>query len=254
MNGNNTWRNWAILIALLVVFGLITALWSAVAPASSFSLGSLGGGNRVDIPSVPPVVEPVEFGIAALGIGPFEFHPLVAIGILAAVAIVGIAVVGAGIAFINLLISRQVTAVVDDESYKEKSAALEQRQKAEIKQLNEGRATSTPDHNRPGWSAVSTSLIVLFFVWMAALIINGTFYPEGQRITEAGEVVNTASSFIIPLMLIALLVLSYLMRPNRVAATKSGEAEASIPWDSIAVILLGLLVMGVGLAAMMFLL
>ena len=147
MNGNETWRNWAILIVLLVVFGLITALWSAFAPSSSFSdLGSLGGGNRVEIPSVPPeLLNRLSLAFLRLALALLNLHPLVAIGILAASSNCGvIAVVGAGIAFINLLISRQVTAVVEDESYKEKSAGLEQRQKAEIKQMNEGRSHLNP--------------------------------------------------------------------------------------------------------------
>ena len=206
----------------------------------------------MDIPSVPVVVEPIKFGISALGIGPYEFSPFLAVVILAVVALVVIIVVGAGIAFINLLISRQVTAVTEDETFKEKQSQFEQRQKDELKQINAGRTTSTPDHNRPGWSAVSTSLIVLFFVWMGGMVINATIYPDGQTISSAGEVANTAPRVIVPLLLFALLVLSFRMRPGKTIAAESMES-ASIPWDTIAVILLGLLVVGLGLTAMMFL-
>ncbi len=249
MSGKETWRNWALLIALLVVFGLATALWSSFSP--SISIGGNGGGNRIDIPSVPVAVEPIEFEIAVLGIGPLELAPIVAVGILAVVAIAGIAIVGVGLAFVNLLISRQVTAVSDDKTFKETQARLEQTEKARLKQMNEGRTVSTPDHNRPGWSAVSTSLIVLFFVWMGGMLINSIVYPEGQRISGAGEIVNTAPIFIVPLLLFALLLLSFRMRPGKIAAAKSTDT-ASIPWDTIAVILLGLLVVGLGLTAMMF--
>ena len=251
MSGKETWRNWAILMVLLVVFGLATALWSSFNP--NISLGGNGGGKRVDIPAVPVEVEPIEFGISALGIGPIEIAPIAAVGILAAVVIVVIAVVGAGIAFINLLIARQVTAVTASDDFKETQAKLEQQQKARLKEMNAGRAVSSPDHNRPGWSAVSTSLVVLFFVWMGGMIINSTIYPEGQRISGAGEVINTAPQIIVPLLLIALFILSIRMRSPSMTVSESTDM-ASIPWDTIAVILLGLLVVGLGLAAMMFLL
>jgi len=204
----------------------------------------------MDIPSVPVVVEPIEFGISALGIGPFEVAPIVAVGILALVIFIAIVLVGVGIAFVNLLISRQVTAVIDDDSFKEKQSQLAQREKDGLKLMNEGRTTSTPDHNRPGWSAVSTSLIVLFFVWLGGMVINGTIYPEGQLISGAGLPVSSAPRIIVPLLLFALLILSFRMRPGKVMAAESTDA-APIPWDGIAVILLGLLVVGLGLVAIM---
>ena len=247
MSGKETSRNWATLIALLVVFGLAAALWAFFSPALNL------GGNRVEIPSVPVEVEPIEFGISALGIGPFVFSPFVAVGILALAAVVVIMLGGAIISFANLFISRQVTAVTEDETFKGKQSLLAQRDKDLLKQMKEGRTPSTPDHNRPGWSAVSTSLIVLFFVWMGGMVLNSTIYPEGQLISKAGEVVTTAPRIIVPLVLFALLILSFRMRPGKVMAAESTDA-APIPWDTIAVILLGLFVVGLGLAAMMVLL
>ncbi|MCA9924345.1 MAG: hypothetical protein KC421_18340 [Anaerolineales bacterium] len=252
MSGNNTWRNWVILFALLIVFALVTAFWSSLTP--DIDLFGGGGGTRTEIPSVPVTVEPIEFEIAALGIGPVELAPIAAIGILAAVAVGGIVVVGAVIAFINLLLSRQVTAVIESDDFKEKQAQFEQTAKAKLKQMNEGRPTSTPDHNRPVWSAISTSLIVLFFVWLVGMIINFTIYPEGQVTLPSGGIVNTAPRVIVPLLLIALLFLSLRFRPKPIAVAQSNEMEeSSIPWDTIAVLFLGLLVVGLGLATMMFL-
>ncbi|KAA3661082.1 MAG: hypothetical protein DWQ04_17530, partial [Chloroflexi bacterium] len=95
MSGNETSRNWATLIALLVVFGLAAALWAFFSPALNL------GGNRVDIPTVPVAVEPIEFEIQALGIGPIEFSPFVAVGMMALVALVAIVLGGAVISFIN---------------------------------------------------------------------------------------------------------------------------------------------------------
>ncbi|KAA3664916.1 MAG: hypothetical protein DWQ04_03275, partial [Chloroflexi bacterium] len=203
--------------------------------------------------TVPVAVASIEIEIQALGIGPIEFSPFVAVGMMALVALVAIVLGGAVISFINSLISRQVTAVIDDETFKEKQSQLVQRDKDLLKQMKEGRTPSTPNHNRPGWSAVSTSLIVLFFVWIGGMVINGTIYPEGQLISDAGEVVNSAPRVIVPLVLFALLILSFRMRPGKVVAAESADA-APIPWDAIAVILLGLLVVGLGLAAMMLLL
>jgi len=237
------------LFALLVVFALVTALWSSIAP--DFSLPG-GGGARTEIPSVPVTVEPIDFEVPALGIGPVELSPIVAIGILVGVVTGIIVVVGAVIAFINLFVSRQITAVVESDEYIEKQSQMEQKSKAELKQMNEGRVTSTPDHHRPGWSAISTSLIVLFFVWIGGMVLNGTIYPEGQRISGAGEVVSSAPIIIVPLLLFVLLLLSIRMRPKKVISVESSDA-ASIPWDILAVIFLGLLVVGLGLAAMMFL-
>lgn len=249
MSGNETWRNWAILFVLLIVFALATALWSSISP----DINLFSGGNRTEIPSVPVEVEPITFAVPALGIGPFEFTPFAVTGILAGIVIGGIVVVGAVIAFINLFISRQVTAVFASDAFKEGQSRLEQKEKAELKQMNEGRSITKPEHHRPVWSAVSTSLIVLLFVWFGGMIINGTIFPNGEAISAAGEPVSTAPRVIVPLLLIALLVLAIRMRPQKMVSAESTDS-ASIPWDSIAVLILGLLVVGLGIAAMMFLL
>ncbi|MCP5095606.1 MAG: hypothetical protein GY943_08645 [Chloroflexi bacterium] len=257
MSENGSWRNWAIVFVLMIVFAVATALWSSLTPSIS-----LFGGNTVEIPDVPVEVVPIELDIPAIGSldGQFlELSPFVAIGILAGVVIGLVVLVGAGIALINTVLVRQTTAVTSDATYQEHQSTLAQREKDRLKQMKVGRAAGPiPDHNRPRWSAISTSLLILMFVAFFGMIINFTFIPSGELLPKNSdgvvvEAVSSASRVVGGMLAVTLAALLVVFRPKRGEPTEKTEEKDGIPWDSIAVLITGLLIVGIGVGAMVYL-
>jgi hypothetical protein len=261
LSENGNWRNWAIVFVLLIVFGAATALWSSNTPDIS-----LFGGNRVDIPDVPVEVMPIELDIPivslpggerTIGGQHLEFSPFLGIGVLTGIIVGLVVLAGLGITFLNTFLVRQVTAVATNPDVQERQSVLAQRETDRLKQMQAGRAAHPiPDHNRPRWSIISTSLLILLFVAFFGMIINDTFIPNGEYVLERAngvtEVVSSASRVVGGLVIAALLVLIAVFRPQKIAAVDQTDG-AGIPWDSIAVVFTGLLVVGIGVAAMVYL-
>lgn len=255
MSGKQAWRNWAIVFALLIVFAIATAVWSSIMP--SFSLP----GSGPEVPGAPPPeIEPIELDIPALpfalplvgeGGETLELSPFIALGVLTAVVIGGILAVGVPLALIYVFLSRTATETVESESFRESQNRLEQKQKERLKEMREGRDThGAPDHVMPRWSVISTSLIIIIFVAFFGMILSGTFFPEGE-VMLFGSIVNPATIVVGILTFITVIVLAIRLRPQSILA--EGD-DQPIPWDSIAVLVSGLIIVGLTLGAMTYLL
>lgn len=281
MNSNSGLRNWIIIIVLLAAFALVTAVWSGLvsnAPTPSLSVG----GSDLDTSAIPVETEDIDFEIKPIqwtmsfptlfgieipgfditvfpGYAIDDINPLVAIGVLFGLVIVGIGVIGGAIATPILLLSRTVTNVKESESFQESEQRLANAEKALIKDLNEGRSIRADDHVRPRWSAISTSLIILMFAWFVALVLNGTFFPEGFTFLggDPDRYLRTTPLFVwITLGATALALIAW-MRPKSLQSAESAESEggvSAIPWDTIAVMMTGLVIVGLGIGAMVYLL
>ena len=254
MSGKESVRNGILVLVLLIGFGAISAVWPILAGTSSQSHTR-----------VPVETEHVEITLP-FGDPPQELSltGLQALGILAGVATV--LIIGGGVTFalVSRLISGQTDAVLESDAYKSNVASLEQRGKERLKATQEGRKSqSAPEHKMPRWSMTSTTLIVLMLVAFFGLVINGTFYPEGSiELPDSGMLASSwiteltdgiiASSWLtvgIPVLL-ALLVALWRLRPQKLEA--SAADNAAIPWDFIAVLLTGLLVIGLGIGFIVY--
>ena len=249
MSESSSWKSWIAVILILLFTGLVAAVW----PILTSTVGERGS-------STPPSsVTPSEFVFEVPALPPlFEGGTtLVLTGgqvmlILAAIVVVFVIVGGIVIGIINLILSRMAVSVEESEEYKAHKAALEAREKEILKQKREGRpAVKQQRNDYSRWSVIATSLTVLMFVYFIGLMINRTFFPEAVIVDENGRIVNTAVIFVGLPLLITLIFLAWKLRPEQIQAINESE-NAGIPWDFIAVVLTGLLVVGLGVGLLVF--
>lgn len=251
-------RNWIAIIVILVIFAVVAAIWPSL-PIPTLELGG-GGGSTTRIPSeveeieVPELLLPITQGIGL----PDTVNAFVIIGILAGLVIVPVVVVGGGIAFIYTLLSRITASVTEDPEFKKTQAALEKREQERIKQMRAGRdAGKMPEHKMPRWSVISNTLIALMFISFFALMLGGTFYPEGLEaitnpFTQEKQLVGMGGLLALILSVVALPFLLWRIRPRRLESV-NGTDYGAIPWDTIIVIVTGLLVVGLGIGYIVYL-
>ncbi len=279
MSRNQGLINWIVILLLLVAFAILTAVWTGLignAPTPSFELPT--GETRalpVETENIDWEIKPIPITQPFPALGPIQIptinvtlfengitifedaNPLLVIGILFGAVIGGIAVIGGAIATPIMLLSRLVNNVKEDEAYKESEAKLASAEKALIKQMNEGRSVRADSHDRPRWSAVSTALIILMFAWFVGLVLNGTFFPEGSTFLggDPERFIRTTPYFVWGTVGITLLALFAWIRPRAFQAEAIEKAETTggaIPWDTIAVLVTGLVIVGLGIGAMAY--
>ncbi|MBK8903715.1 MAG: hypothetical protein IPM53_21205 [Anaerolineaceae bacterium] len=259
MNRPESWKTWLPLLGLLVVFALITAVWPSLANAFSLPSLSFGGGTTTAIPYEPEPIhlEAIKTSLAAGPLAaaaealPDTLSPFVALAVVAGVIIGGVVVVGGGLSFIVRLLSGIRDSTVESEAYRAHQSALEQRQREQLKQMRDGRTTDPmPSHKMPRWSVVSNALITLMFVGFATMVMVRNFFPEG--VTEMdGRIVNITTPVFAVFALITLIIMGLRLRPQKIEAVDETDF-GKIPWDFIAVLITGLIMLGLGIGFMVY--
>ena len=113
--------------------------------------------------------------------------------------------------------------------------------------MRETRPTSVaPETTWRRWAVITTALTILMFVGFGALLVASFVFPSWQ-ITRQETIVNIVSLTAVASMLVALIVMALTLRGDRLTAPDRSGAMP-IPWDFVAVLLTGLLVVGLGLA------
>lgn len=257
MSNKDTLRNWGIIIAVLVVTSALTVLWPTM-----FGGGSAG----VATSSLPVETEQVELrtipgigGMLADQLGTESLSGFVLMGVMAAIVIGAVVVPGVGLAFVYTFLSNFVQREKESDDYKSREQTLEKNVATQIKEMREGRkASGMPSHERPGWSAWATSLIITMFGIFFGLMVVRTFYPNNELILENsplqnlfGTIVNVSTLTTWLVILVLALYLGFRMRPRRIQA--ADQDVPAIPWDMIVVILTGLLVVGLGIGFAVYL-
>lgn len=257
MRINESWRNWAIIFALIIATALVTALWPALT-ANLLNRDTAAGQAAT---RVPVEVHPIELEIPALSLPvlgqiggeTLTISPFLAVAGLTGLVVGAVLAIGVPLAFIYVLLDRQRDRVVESKEFQEKQAELEKREKERLKRISEGRTIMPrPEHRMPRWSALSTALIILLFVIFFGMVINYTFVPHGELILPGDRVINSAVPIVGGLALITLLALAWTLRPQKLEAVEASE-RGSIPWDFIAVLITGLIVVGIGIGVMVIL-
>ncbi|MBK8988530.1 MAG: hypothetical protein IPM39_21080 [Chloroflexi bacterium] len=252
MNKSESARNWLIILALLIVTGVVTAVW----PLLSLNLGiSFGfGPNRPSVEQ-PGIVFPVPaFLVEQLGtqLTLSSFQVFVAFVVILVSVVITTLVVGAILSFLIRALSKSATAVTTGETYQKATASLDKRQQ---EKLAAHRARS-PKPNAPGGytyqlDPVSFSLVILLFVALVGTLLYAEFAPSGEFVLF-GQTFSTATPILIILFVITIPILAWRVRGHRLTAVAEKD-HAPIPWDFIAVLVAGLLIVGVGVGLMMFL-
>jgi len=235
LKNKKTWITWGIIFAILVGSGILTIL-----------IPSLFGGNSstplpreqtmVTIPLPVPVGGRTEITLPSWQL---------MLGL--AVLIPGL-VIGAGLTLgiIYIIISRIVARTTSSADYQKKAAALEKRQTDVIADMRQTRPTSAaPETTWRRWSVITTTMAIIMFLAFLTLLLTGMIFPTGQ-IVRNGSIVNITFALVMIVSLIALTIMAIWLRSERIAALNNTESLA-IPWDFIAIVMTGLLVVGLGI-------
>lgn len=246
--------NWLVIIVVLILFALVASIWNLLPLPESPTL-ALGGSG----PAVPNEVE--EFSVdlpPQLGMEPVELNGFTALGLLAVVVIGGVVVVGGVLAFAYTMLSKIVARQANSPGTKASQSALEKREQERIKQMRNGRNPNPmPAHKMPRWSLTSNILIGLMFAAFLALVISGTFYPEGliewdNPLTGRVSLIPAGGVIAGLFILITLPFLIWQFKPARVEGIEKTDYGA-IPWDFIVVVITFLLVVGLGIGYIVYL-
>jgi len=227
---------WGIILAILVGSGVLTVLVPAL----------FGGGASAPLPremSTVTVTPPIPIA------GRDSFTLAGWQAMLALAFLIPALVIGAGLtlAIVYILISRFVARTQSAREYQDSAAAVERRHKERISRMRETRPTSAaPESTWHRWAAITTTLTVLMFVGFGALLIGSFVFPAWQ-ITRQDTIVNIVGLTALIAMLVALIAMVLTLRGNRLAAPDRSGAMP-IPWDFVAVLITGLLVVGLGIA------
>lgn len=247
MSRSESWKAWTAIIIILLFSGFVAAIWPYLS-------SSLGGGVGS---TVPVEAETVTITIPPIPMINFEgwsitLNGFVIFFILAAVVIGAVVVTGVVITGINYLLARQVKNTQESEKYLEGSNTLEQKEKSKLSEKREGRAADKSQQNDYSrWAVIATSLAILMFAIFLGYLVGSTFYPTGE-ILEQDEIVNITGIIILAFVLITLFFLFLRMNPRKLAAVDDTD-HAGIPWETITVILLGIIVVGLGIGLVVFL-
>jgi uncharacterized membrane protein YeiB len=247
LSKSESWKMWAVIIAILLFSGFVAAIWPL---ATGFSEGSSGGITfepETIVITIPPLPIPGLDGGQVI-----TLNGLVVFAIIAVLVIGAVLVVGFILAILNILLSRQTTKVNNSEKFQERNTALQQREKEKLAQKQEGRAAATSQqHDYSHWAVVATSLSILMFAIFMGLLFAASLFPSGQMM-EQDQIINIAGIIAGVFFLVTLFILLLRMNPRRLAAVDETDHDG-IPWDTIAVILLGVLVLGLGIGLVVFL-
>jgi hypothetical protein len=250
LNKPESWKTWLPLLGILVLFALVTAVWPAL--ANAFSLPSFGGGSSTTIPyeAEPIHLESLQKILPFL---PDTISP--ANAVLAVSGLIVALVVGTGgvLSLLSKLVYTLRDNTLETEAYATHQKALDLRGKEQIKQMRDGRSTDPiPSHKMPRWSVISNTLISLMFVGLATMVVVRNFFPEGTSMTEDGRIVSITTPIFILFAILTLLILGIRLRPQKLDALDATDF-GKIPWDFIAVLISGLIMIGLGIGIMTYL-
>lgn len=239
LSGKESVRTWLIIFVILVVTSFVAASW----PLITSAIGNLGGGGGT-----------LNTGVTAVSL-PFIDQPVngfLALGLLTVIVVGVVGGVGVALAAINLLLNKQTATVKESDSYQSLLTTLEQREAERLKAMRDGRQSDpVPEHKLPRWSVVSTSLIILLFTLTAAMILSRALVSEGATTMIGNFAINTATFITVGLLLLVLFILVLWLRPQRLDAIEASD-YGPIPWDTIWIIISGLLVVGLGVGLVVY--
>ena len=259
MSTTKPWINWIVTIVLLVAFAMAAAVLLSVTP----NLDIFGGSSSTQVPretepiviNVPTAlpVSPPEVSLPGLKINSetITIEPMMALISLTMFVLGGIVITGIIITLLYTFLDKLRNKTMDSDDYKEEELALSNKEKEYFKEVRQGReAQPAPEEpGMPRWAVVSTSIIILVFVALTGMVISLTFWPQWVEIDEITDTLITPGTAVIGVLcLITLIILVLRMTPEQVEKTDTSASDnQGIPRDMIAVILTGLLIIGLGI-------
>lgn len=260
MERNESRMTWAIIIGLLVVGGLASAVWPAI--SAQLNIGR-SGELAAARPEPKPIVIKVEdflLGEDLLripGLGDFlsekvdgiELSQPLALGILVAVTVGSLVLLGGPLAFIYTKLETQAATIQEDEVYKLAVSALEKRQQNELKEQRQAKPAHIEEDeadDRRGF-AYTMAFLVIIFAWVVGIVIGHAAYGE-ELIPRNGQLINPVS--VISLVVLVIVLAGYFVyfrffrKPEEI--DPGATDYAPVAWGWVWVIVSGLLIVGVG--------
>jgi len=235
LKNRNSLITWGIIFVVLVGSGLLTILLPAL----------FNSGSATPLPSETTTVTiPLPMPIGGRTEVTLPSWQLM-LGL--AVLIIGL-VIGAGLALalVYTLLSRQVVRNAESADYQQGAAALQKRYTDQVADMRQTRPTSVaPETTWHRWSVVTTAIIILMFVAFITYLFASMIFPQGW-IIRGTSIVNVTLALVLTMLIITLTAIGLWLRSSRIAAFNSTESM-SIPWDFIAIVVTGLLVVGLGI-------
>lgn len=235
MRNKQSLITWLIIFAILVGSGVLTILLPSL----------VGGSSTTPLPSETTTVTfplPVPIGGRSEITLP-SWQWMLGLAILIPGLVIG---AGLTLGIVYIILSRLVANTTSSSSYQKNSVTLDKRQTEKIAKLRETRPTSAaPESTWRRWSVITTAITILMFVAFLTLLFASTIFPNAQIVRNDG-IVNIVSVMVLIAVVIALAAMVMWLRSDRIAAINRTESLA-IPWDFIAVVITGLLVVGLGI-------
>jgi hypothetical protein len=239
--------NWGIVLALLLGAGVMTIAWPAI-------FGNLGNSATQSISTGPEtMVIPLPLTIA--GRSELVMSSLQLMAVIAFLVIGAVITGGIVLAIVNWLLSRIIKNTQNDPQYQAEVATLEQENTQEIMEMRETRPThSIPESTWSRWAVIATSLAILMFVAFFALLIADSLFSDGVVVWR-DNLINITAVITVVLLAVTLVILFFAYRSRRrTSPDVSTDTDAyAIPWDAIAILLSGLLVVGIGIGMILLL-
>lgn len=235
MKNKQSLITWGIIFAILVGSGLMTILLPAL----------VGGGSSTPLPSETTTVTiplPVPIGGRTEVTLP-SWQLMLGLAILVPGLVIG---AGLTLGIVYIILSRLISRTTASSDYQQNSAALQKRYSDQVSSMRETRPTSmAPETTWRRWSVITTAITIVMFVAFATLMFSSVLFPSGQIVRNA-NIINIGSVLVLIATVIAIAAMAMWLRYERIAAWNRSESLA-IPWDFIAVVVTGLLVVGLGI-------
>lgn len=245
MRNRQSLLTWGIILAIIFGSALLTVFWPTLS-------GIIAGGGT-SVPSADnSVVIPLPVPIG--GRNEIVTSSGVLMALMAFLVIGAVVTTGIVIAIASWLISRFFNKTRETPSYQADSAALQRSVDTRVKAKRAERPTHTiPNTTWERWAKVTTTLSVLMLVAFGAWLLASSVFPEGS-IIRGDQIVNIVSLLVLASIAIALIAMLLWFRRRETPLTEVSAVESGpIPWDFIAVVLTGLLVVGIGLGVIAWL-
>lgn len=251
MNKMESVRNWLFILVILIATGIVTAVLPLLNLSMNLSIGS--GPARPPVEETALIIQVPAPLTGMLGTQ-IVLSSLQAVGVFVGLLVLAagsIVVVGLILSLLIRLLSKSVTAVAGSEKYQASVASLDKKEQEKLKTYREnGAKPNTPEQFAYHMDPVSVSLIALFFVGIIGTLTYSVLFPTGEY-TLFGQTFNSSLPILIILFVITVALLAWRLRRQQLLAVAQKD-YAPIPWDFIAVLIAGLLIVGIGLGLMLY--
>lgn len=242
MRNRQSLITWGIIFAILVGSGILTILLPVLLGSSDSATSIPREGEIVTIPLPVPIGDLTEITLPS-------WQLMLGMALLIPGLVIG---AGLTLGIIYIIISRLVSRTTESTEFQQNSASLQKQETARIAKMRETRPTrAAQESSRQRWTVITTAITILMFVAFITLLFTSMIFPSGQIIRES-TIVNIGTALVLIAMIVALAAMGLWLRSDRIAAVDRTDTLA-IPWDFIAVVLSGLLVVGLGIGVIVIL-